>query len=174
MAGPRRPSLSPIRREDGFTIIEVLVASVILLVGIMGVLGIVTKADSVTASNRAREQGVSLQREIIEAARSLTYDQLTQNGLVARIQGTTGLTDSQMLSTGWTYTRRNIKYTVAIGTCAVDDPTDGTGPHESAGYCINGTGQTTPQQCATYLGTSGSIAGAAARPGFGSVVDCSA
>jgi prepilin-type N-terminal cleavage/methylation domain-containing protein len=171
MAGPRRPSLSPIRREDGFTIIEVLVASVILLVGIMGVLGIVTKADSVTASNRAREQGVALQREIIEAARSLTYDQLTQSGIVARIQATTGLTDGQMLSTGWTYTRRNIKYTVAVGTCAVDDPTDGTGPHESAGYCINGTGQTTPQQCATYLGTSGSIAGAGIASGA-AAADC--
>jgi hypothetical protein len=48
---------------------------------------------------------------------------------------------------------------VAIGTCAVDDPTDGQGPHESAGYCINGTGTTTPAQCATALGSSGSIAG---------------
>jgi prepilin-type N-terminal cleavage/methylation domain-containing protein len=171
MAGSRRPSLSPCRREDGFTIIEVLVASVILLVGIMGVLGIVTQSDSVTASNRAREQGIALQREIIEGARSLPYDQLTQGQIVSKIQATAGLTDSQMLSTGWTYTRRNVKYAVAIGTCAVDDPTDGTGPHESAGYCINGTGQTSPTQCATYLGKSGSIAGAGIASGA-AAADC--
>jgi prepilin-type N-terminal cleavage/methylation domain-containing protein len=165
MAGSRRPSLSPCRCEDGFTIIEVLVASVILLVGIMGVLGIVTKADTVTASNRAREQGIALQREVIEAARSIPYDQVTQGQIVSKIRATEGLTDSQMLSTGWTYTRRNIQYAVAVGTCAVDDPTDGTGPHESAGYCINGTGQTSPAQCATYLGRSGSIAGAGVASG---------
>jgi prepilin-type N-terminal cleavage/methylation domain-containing protein len=165
MAGARRPSLSPCRREDGFTIIEVLVASVILLIGMMGVLGIVTQSDTQTASNRAREQGIALQREIIEAARSIPYEQLAQSAIVGRIRGTTGLTDSTMLPTGWTYTRRNIKYTVAVGTCSVDDPTDGTGPHESAGYCINGTGTTTPTQCATYLGSSGSIAGTGAASG---------
>jgi prepilin-type N-terminal cleavage/methylation domain-containing protein len=76
MAGECCPLSSPCRREDGFTIIEVLVASVILLVGMMGVLGIVAKSDSVSASNRAREQGIALQREIVEAARSTPYDQL--------------------------------------------------------------------------------------------------
>lgn len=171
MAGSRRPSLSPCRGEDGFTIIEVLVASVILVVGVLGVLGIVVQSDSVTAANRAREQGVGLEREIVEAARSIPYDQLTQNAIVGKIKATSGLTDSTMLSTGWTYTRRNVKYAVAIGTCAVDDPTDGQGPHESAGYCINGTGSTTPAQCATYLGSTGSIAGTGAASGA-AAADC--
>src|SRR5207247_4091062 len=129
-------------RDYDCMFIVVLVSSVILLVGIRGVLGNVTQADSVTTSNRAREQGIALEREIIEAARALPYDQLTQAQIVSKIRATAGLTDSQMLSTGWTYTRRNVNYAVAVGTCAVDDPTDGTGPHESAGYCINGTGQT--------------------------------
>jgi type II secretory pathway pseudopilin PulG len=165
MVGTCRPLPSPCRREDGFTIVEVLVASVILLVGVMGVLGIVVQSDGVSASNRAREQGIALQREIIEAAKSIPYDQLTQNAIVGKLQATTGLTDSTMTSTGWTYTRRNVKYSVAVGTCAVDDPTDGTGPHESAGYCINGTGTTTPTQCLAYLGNSGSIAGTGAASG---------
>jgi hypothetical protein len=64
-----------------------------------------------------------------------------------------------MTANGWTYRRRNINYTVAVGTCAVDDSNDGTGPHETAGYCVNGTGTTTPSQCATYLGKTGDIAG---------------
>jgi prepilin-type N-terminal cleavage/methylation domain-containing protein len=159
MVGTRRPRLSPLRQEDGFTIIEVMVAAVVLLVGLMGVLGIVTKSDAVSASNRIREQGIALQREVVEAARSIPYDQLSQSNIVSKLQATTGLTDGAMTASGWTYRRRNVNYTVAVGTCAVDDPTDGTGAHESAGYCINGTGATTPAQCLQYLGRTGDIAG---------------
>jgi prepilin-type N-terminal cleavage/methylation domain-containing protein len=165
MAGIRRPSLSTCAREDGFTIIEVMVAAAVLLVGLVGVLGIVSKSDAVTASNRAREQGIALQREILEAARAIPYEQLSQSTIVAKISATAGLTDSTMTSAGWTYQRRNVNYRVAIGTCAVDDPTDGTGPHESAGYCLNGTGSTTPAQCLTYLGRTGDIAGTGATVG---------
>jgi Tfp pilus assembly protein PilV len=160
MSGARCPVLSPCRREDGFTIIEVLVAAAVLLVGIMGVLGIVIQADGVSTSNRAREQGVALQREVVEAARSITYDQLSQNSIVSKIQALPGLADSTTGANGWTIVRRNITYSISVGTCAVDDSNDGTGPHESAGYCKDGTGSTTPQQCLTYLGRTGSIAGA--------------
>jgi hypothetical protein len=172
MEGLRRPSLSPCLREDGFTIVEVLVASVILLVGIMGVLGIVVQADGVSASNRAREQGVGLQREIIEAARSIPYDQLTQTSIVSRIRLQPGLDDSTMTSTGWSYKRRNINYTVAVGTCSVDDSNDGTGPHENAGYCVNGTGSSTPTECLGYLGRTGDIAGAGTAPSTAAAGDC--
>lgn len=165
MAGTRRPSLSPcarssaLAREDGFTIIEVMVAAAVLLVGLVGVLGIVSNSDAVSASNRAREQGIALQREVIEAARSIPYDQLSQATIVAKIRATAGLTDSTMTPAGWTYQRRNVDYRVAVGTCAVDDPTDSTGPHETTGYCLNGTGATTAAQCLSYLGRSGDIAG---------------
>jgi Tfp pilus assembly protein PilV len=158
-------------REDGFTIIEVMVAAMVLLVGLVGVLGIVSKSDAVSASNRAREQGVALQREIVEAARGIPYDQLTQSAIVNKIRATAGLTDSTMTAAGWTYQRRNINYAVAVGTCSVDDPSDGTGPHESAGYCLSGTGATTPAQCAQYLGRSGDIAGNGTASGV-AIGDC--
>src|SRR4029078_9800525 len=51
-------------------------------------------------------------------------------------------------------------YATSVRPCAVEDRNDSTGPHESAGYCKDGTGSTTPQQCLTYLGRSGNIAGA--------------
>jgi prepilin-type N-terminal cleavage/methylation domain-containing protein len=171
MEGSCRPLPSPCLREDGFTIIEVLVASVILLVGVMGVLGIVVQADGVSTSNRAREQGIALQREVIEAARSIPYDQLTQTSIVSRVQAQPGLADSTTGSSGWTIRRRNINYTIAVGTCSVDDSNDGTGPHESAGYCLSGTGATTATQCAGYLGKTGSIAGAGTATGV-AVGDC--
>jgi Tfp pilus assembly protein PilV len=160
MVGIRRPRLSPLRLEDGFTIIEVMVAAVVLLVGIMGVLSIVVQADGVSTSNRSREQGVSLQREVIEDAHAIPYDQLSQSTIVSKLQALPGLADSTSGSSGWTVSRRNITYTIAVGTCSVDDSNDSTGPHESAGYCKDGTGQTTPAQCLTYLGRTGSIQGA--------------
>src|SRR4051812_20969840 len=173
MVGTRRPRLSPLRLEDGFTIIEVLVAAVVLLVGIMGVLGIVIQADGVTTSNRAREQGVSLQREVVEAARAIPYDQLSQNSIVSKIQGQPSLADSTSGSSGWTVKRRNITFTIAVGTCSVDDSNDGTGPHESAGYCTDGTGSTTPVQCLGYLGRTGSIQGSGTAPsGSPAAADC--
>ena len=81
--------------------------------------------------------------------------QLTQNTIVSKIQALPGLADSSSGSSGWTVVRRNITYTISVGTCSVDDSNDGTGPHESAGYCKDGTGQTTAQQCRTYLGPDG-------------------
>jgi Tfp pilus assembly protein PilV len=160
MLGTPRPRLSPLRHEDGFTIIEVLVAAVVLLIGVMGVLSIVIQADSVSTSNRAREQGVALQREVVEVARGIPYDQLSQNTIVSKIQAQPGLADSTSGASGWTVVRRNITYTISVGTCSVDDTNDSTGPHESAGYCKDGTGSTTPTQCLAYLGRTGSIQGA--------------
>ncbi|MDT5011614.1 MAG: hypothetical protein QOH57_3231 [Mycobacterium sp.] len=173
MAGPRRPSPYSRRSEDGFTIIEVMVAAAILLTGVLGVLGVVVQADGVSYSNRAREEGVALQREVIEAAQSIPYDQLTQTSIVSRIEAQQGLADSTMTATGWTVRRHNINFTIAVGTCSVDDVNDQTGPHESAGYCRSGTGATTAAQCATYLGRSGSIAGAGIAPaGSVAIGDC--
>jgi prepilin-type N-terminal cleavage/methylation domain-containing protein len=173
MAGPRRSSPYSPRSEHGFTIIEVMVAAAILLTGVLGVLGVVVQADGVTYSNRAREQGVALQREVIEAAQSIPYDQLTQTSIVSRVQAKPGLSDSTMTATGWTVRRRNITFTIAVGVCSVDDANDQTGPHESAGYCRSGTGATTAAQCATYLGRTGSIAGAGiASAGSVAIGDC--
>jgi prepilin-type N-terminal cleavage/methylation domain-containing protein len=173
MASGRRLTPCSRRSEDGFTIIEVMVAAAILLVGVFGVVSILIQSDAVSSSNRAREQGVALEREVIESAQAIPYDQLTETSIVSRIQAQPGLADSTSGSSGWTIRRRNINFTIAVGTCSVDDSNDGTGPHESAGYCRSGTGSTTATQCASYLGSTGSIAGAGTAPaGSVAVGDC--
>jgi len=59
--------------ESGFTIVEVMVAMVILVVGLLGVATMLAKAAESTASSKAREQGVALQRELVEGARGIAY-----------------------------------------------------------------------------------------------------
>ncbi len=131
------PSLRPhpAPGQAGFTIIETMVAAVVLLVGLVATLTLVEQASSVTVKTRTREQATNLQRELVEAARSLSYDQLTPNGVGAAIRTRPALGDSSVSGAGWTIRRRNATYTVAVGVCTVDDPGDGIGAHEAGTFC---------------------------------------
>ena len=52
-------------------------AALILVIGTLGTIALIDGANATTSSTKAREQGVNLQREIVEAARSVPYSQLT-------------------------------------------------------------------------------------------------
>ena len=56
-----------LRSESGFTLIEVTIAATLLVVGVLGVLSLVNGANRATARNKAREGGINLAREAIEA-----------------------------------------------------------------------------------------------------------
>ncbi len=160
------------RGQAGFTIIEVMVASMLLLIGMAATLTLVEQAGSTTTKTRTREQGTALQRELVEAARSVPYDQLTPNGITAAVGARPALGDSSLGSPGWTIGRRNATYTVSMGVCTVDDPRDGTGSHEAGVFCAGGT-PPTPQQCATLIDAwaAGTLASVSAALGV-SVGQC--
>src|SRR4051794_24363115 len=118
---------APSRLSDdaGFTIIEVMVAAVVLLVGLLATLTLIDTAHSTIATTKGREQATNLQRELIEAARTIPYDQLTPHGVGTRLRTQPGLSDASLNSAGWTIRRRNQTYSISMGSCAVDDPRDG-------------------------------------------------
>ena len=120
--------------EDGFTIVEVLVASVVLVVGLLGTLTLVDTANKTTFETKAREQATSLQRELIENVRGIPYDQLTPTAVASAVEGRPALND-QGAGAGWSIERRGEVYTVAIGTCIVDDARDGLGAHDANAFC---------------------------------------
>ena len=68
-------------QDDGFTLIEALMASVILIVGLIGLLGMLDVSVRASASTRAREGATSLAREIIEDARTIPYAQLIPSSI---------------------------------------------------------------------------------------------
>jgi len=135
MSLPRRPSAES---QAGFTIIETMVACVLLLVGLVATLTVLAQASSTTVKTRNREQATNLQRELVEAARSVPYDRLSPNGLGPAVRARPALGDSSVGAAGWTVKRRNATYTIAMGACTVDDPRDGIGAHEDAGvFCAD-------------------------------------
>ena len=149
--GPPRGPLGDLRRDDrGFTLIEVMMASVVLLIGILGVATLVNTANGSTTSSKAREQGLALARDMTEAARSVRYQSLEPTSAVGKLQAMPGFTNTG--GPGWTVTRRGIKYTVSFGVCSVDDPSDGTGAHTANLFCNRPTVQANAATCRGLIG----------------------
>lgn len=147
---PRRPHPTEIvpssRREGGrralasdqagFTVIEVLVAAVILIVGVLGLVAMIDTANAKTASVRAREGGTNLARQVLEAGRSIPDDSLAPGSITANLQAQPGLEDDGS-GAGWTIQRRGFAYTVVVSVCTIDDAADGTGAHDAGVYCAD-------------------------------------
>jgi hypothetical protein len=144
-------------RQDGYSLVEVLVAALVTTVGLIGTFSIIDGAQAETTKNRAREGAVALQREIVEAARSLPYDQLTPASVLPGVQAQPGLADSQNGDAGWTLRRRGLTYTATLGTCAVDDPRDGLGAHEAGVFCATGDVGTSADACRDVLSIGGNV-----------------
>jgi prepilin-type N-terminal cleavage/methylation domain-containing protein len=114
--------------EDGFTLLEVLIAAVVLVVGLTALFGLLDTSQKATASTRAREGATNLAREILEDAQTIPYSQLAPNAIVGELQALNGLANEG--SGGlWQITRRGTTYTVTVKECSIDDPKDGYGKH---------------------------------------------
>jgi prepilin-type N-terminal cleavage/methylation domain-containing protein len=124
--------------ERGFTLIEVIVAATILVVGVLGLVTMLDGANRTTARTKAREAGVNLAREAIEAARAVPYPDLVPAQVEGEIRSQPGLADASA-ETGWQIRRRDIEYTLSVNVCSVDDGTtaDGYGDHTGGFFCAD-------------------------------------
>jgi type II secretory pathway pseudopilin PulG len=117
-------------RDDGFTLFEVLIAAVVLVVGLLSTFSLLDASLKASASTRAREGATNLAREILEDARTLAFSQISPNSIVGQLQAMHGLENAG--SGTWQIVRRGVTYTVVVKECAIDDPKDGSGKHENA------------------------------------------
>lgn len=115
--------------ERGMTLIEVMVAMVILLIGVLGTLIVLQGSQRSTTRTTAREQGTNLARDLIERTRQAAYTNVTMSLAPATLRATLPASDGATALTGSTFavTRRNVVYTVTVSACSIDDPTDGAG-----------------------------------------------
>lgn len=121
-------------RQAGFTLVEVMVAATILLVGVLGTLALLDGANVRTSETRAREGATNLARELVEAARELPYRQAGRERIVGRLQARPALTGNGSADS-WEIERRGVEYAVAVDVCTVDEATDGLGDHSGPEFC---------------------------------------
>jgi prepilin-type N-terminal cleavage/methylation domain-containing protein len=127
--------------QSGFTMIEVLVAMLILLVGVLGVVTMVNNANAVTSKTKAREAGTAIARSVIEVSRSIRYRDLSVTTLQDALDTRPGLADAQPSVTGYQIKQRNVIYTVTLTVCSLDDPKDQLGIRPSGSvFCTDSDG----------------------------------
>jgi Tfp pilus assembly protein PilV len=130
----------PPAHEGGFTLVEVVVAISLLMIGVLATVTMVDQANSTTNSTKAREAGTGLAREVLEAARAIPYPELAKDTVTAKLQAQAGLADA-LPASGWQIQRRGFDYTVNVDVCLVDigPPSDPAGPHDPASaFCSSG------------------------------------
>lgn len=131
---PAKSVFRCVRSETGFTLIETLMAAVILVVGLVGLLGLIDVSVKASALTRAREGATNLGREIIEDARTIPYAQVIPTSIESQLQAMGGLADSSSTA-GWQIERRGYAYTVKAIECAIDNPKDGLAETHGSTFC---------------------------------------
>jgi prepilin-type N-terminal cleavage/methylation domain-containing protein len=126
------------REEAGFTLVEVLVAVVVLTVGLLGTFAVLRTSAHTTLTNRERQAETSLAREVLEDAGALPAWQLSSSAPVGSSQPLATALQSLIPGAGapvgnvLQVTRGPASYRVTVTACAIDDPSDGVaGSHVS-------------------------------------------
>ena len=143
------------RGEQGFTIVEVMVAMVVMLVGVLGTLVLIEGSMASTSATSAREQGTNVARDLLERARQAPYASVTKDLAPQTLRATLPASDNATALAGPTFKimRRNVVYTVTVFACSIDDPTDGAGVG-NATFCATPGSTTVP---ATPPGTAAAV-----------------
>src|SRR5918992_197822 len=89
------PSSRARDNERGFTLIEVLVAITVLLVGVLGVVAMVDGASALTSRTKAQEGSTSVTRSIVEVGRSVPYRNLSAPELLDALNARPALSDTR-------------------------------------------------------------------------------
>ena len=126
---------SPVARAHGFTMVEVLVASSILIVGLLGTFSMVDQSQRTTQANSTRTMALNLAREILEQTRSLDYADLTPGTLVTQLRTRPNLAGSVDGAGNWVVVRRGKPVTIETSVCTFDDPLDGLSPVAPQNAC---------------------------------------
>jgi hypothetical protein len=116
--------------ESGFTLVVILVATFVLVVGMLGVLSLLTGALRTTSANNERVGATNVARELVEGTRGLDYDDMTSALVPSRLQAA-GLGSGSP----WIIRRRGVDYTITAASCTFDDPTDKLAATPPAGVC---------------------------------------
>ena len=124
-----------LKSSAGFTLVEVMVAVLLLSIGVLATLAMSDGANRATAQTKAREGANSVARDVLEATHAIPWAKLTPSTTTGSLQAMAGLADSDPAQGGWQLARRDTTYTIAVSVCSIDDPADGLGSSVDATFC---------------------------------------
>lgn len=113
-----------LRDSSGFSLVEVLIAALILVIGAGAAFSLIDSANRSVTFNSARVGATNLARELTEYARTTDYDLLQDGQAVPALRQHDSIAGT-LTGSDWTIERRGVTYTVAAEVCTVDDPKDG-------------------------------------------------
>jgi len=108
-------------KKNGFTFIDILVGTALLLIVFMGILGAYQLGIKVVSQSKARITATALANQKIEMVRNLSYQDV----------GTIGGIPAGKINETEIITRNNIEYTVKTTVVYIDDSLDGTIPADT-------------------------------------------
>ena len=148
--------LDALRHEAGFTIIEVMVGAMLLVIGLFGTLALFDTSNKLSVQNKDRVGAVNLARQVAEDIRTLDYDRLDNTDIVGDL-ATAGVTDQDLTKAGIQQVRGAVTYTVQVlktdgsgnvtSPCILDSGTDGARIGTDTAYYCTGSanaGSVTP------------------------------
>jgi prepilin-type N-terminal cleavage/methylation domain-containing protein len=132
-----------VHEQQGFTLVELMVAALVLVVGMLSLVGVLGTALRKTTLNNQRVGATNLARELTETARQIPYTSLTPASLVSTMRS--GGSD---LGTGapWKIVRRKTTYTITANVCTYDDPADKLAASAPDNKCTDNPGGTSGDQ----------------------------
>jgi type II secretory pathway pseudopilin PulG len=119
-------------RQDGFTLVEVLVAAMILMMGMIATFAMLDNANGTLSNNSARIGASNLARELTEYARGDDYDKLAPGQIAPVLQAHPTIGGS---GNPFTVNRRGVAYSVTATACVFDDPKDGLAADPAPNAC---------------------------------------
>ncbi len=157
--------------EAGFTIVEVLIAMLVLIIGVLGTFTMIDGGMASTARTTARDQGTNLARDLVERSRQADYASMTNALAPATLRATLPASDSTAVVTPTSFTvkRRGVTYAVNVFACSIDDPTDGAGVGDAT-FCETPTTTLHPGSTAPGLAASVNVLGIGVAAG-GTLLD---
>jgi prepilin-type N-terminal cleavage/methylation domain-containing protein len=123
--------------QGGFTLVEVMVAISLLLVGVLGTVTMIDTGNATTTRTKAREGATALARSALEISRGVPYRELTSERVLEELDGRVGLSDALPGVSGHQVESGGFTYTVIPQVCLTDDPIDGLGDHDEGAFCVN-------------------------------------
>jgi prepilin-type N-terminal cleavage/methylation domain-containing protein len=120
-------------QERGFTIVEMMVAVVVLLVGALGTLAMLDTANKRSRGAADRQSGTAVARQVLEAAKGIPYRDLAPGTLVSTLREDEAI--AGISASPWQIERDNTVFTIEAEVCWLDEPADGLGSRAPGNFC---------------------------------------